>query len=527
MKLTDRSKFIAAALMIWAATVVCSSSYITPGSVAATSDAEDSKAPPTAFFIPPTEIPTQVPSASATPEATITAEIIDASPTPIPLDSIPESPPILYSAQSGDSRSLVAVHFGVNPQDISSPLPIPEGLIPAGQLLVIPDVLGEVSSNERLLPDSEVIYSPSAIGFDAERVGEQLGGYLSSYSEYLSNEWRFGGGVIENLALLNSVNPRLLLSLLQYQGNWLLGEPESPEQEEYPLGYINDQSKGLHSQIIWAIRQLSTGYYGWREGRLTELTFPDGAILRLAPDLNAGTVAVQYLFSQLHNIEEWQEIMDKEEGFPALHATLFPDPWVRAAQTEPLFTNNIAQPELALPFYASNIWSFSSGPHGAWDRVGSYAALDFAPSSALPGCVDSDQWITAVAPGLVVRIDNGLVLLDLDGDGNEQTGWVILYLHVAQENRVEVGTWLNKGDLIGFPSCEGGFSTASHLHISRKYNGEWIQADGPLAFNLSGWVAQFSNEAYKGNLLRGEEIKTACTCGNSLTLIAKSPQDPY
>ncbi len=525
MKLSRRFKLILAVIGIWASSVVCSSSYITPGSVASTSAAEESVAPPTAFFIPPTESPTETSAASATPQATI--EIIEASPTPLPLDSVAESPPILYSAQSGDSLSLIAVHFGVNPQDISSPLDIPEGLIPSGQLLIIPDILVEVSSNERLIPDSEVIYSPSAIGFDAERFGEQLGGYLSTYREYLSNEWREGGGVVENAALLNSINPRLLLSLVQYQGNWLLGSPDSPNQEKYPLGYINDQSEGLHRQIIWAIRQLSTGYYGWREGRLTEFSFPDGTKLRIAPDLNAGTVAIQYLFSQLYNFEEWQIIMDKETGFPALHATLFPDPWVRAAQTEPLFATNISQPELSLPFFASNIWSFSSGPHGAWDRLGSYAALDFAPSSALPGCVKSEQWITAVAPGLVVRIDNGLVLLDLDGDGNEQTGWVILYLHVAQEDRVEVGEWLNKGDLIGFPSCEGGFSTASHLHIARKYNGEWIQADGPLAFNLSGWEAQFSNEAYKGTLLRGEETKTACTCGNQQTLISKSSQDPY
>jgi murein DD-endopeptidase MepM/ murein hydrolase activator NlpD len=292
------------------------------------------------------------------------------------------------------------------------------------------------------------------------------------------------------------------------------------------LGHVEDQTKGLYSQIIWAVQQLSIGYYGWREGSLTELNFSDGKQLRIAPDLNAGRVALQYLFSQLYDYEEWLIVLDKEEGFPALHGTLFPDPWVRAAQTEPLFQNGLDQPELSLPFYLDNVWSYSSGPHGAWDRLGSMAALDFAPSSAEPGCVKSEQWITAVAPGLVVRTGTGVVILDLDGDGNEQTGWVILYLHVSQENRVEAGTWVERGDLLGFPSCEGGFSTASHLHIARKYNGEWIHAAGSLPFTLSGWEARFSGEAYKGTLVRGSETRTACTCGNPQTLIAKSDQDP-
>ncbi len=69
--------------------------------------------------------------------------------------------------------------------------------------------------------------------------------------------------------------------------------------------------------------------------------------------------------------------------------------------------------------------------------------------------------------------------MDLDGDGNEETGWVIVYLHIATEGRVPVGTWLAQGDKIGHPSCEGGKSTGSHLHIVRKYNGEWVPADGP------------------------------------------------
>ena len=520
-----QSKLLFALIALSLASVFCTSQYITPDVVAATSVAEQSKAPPTAFYIAP----------SATPATQLLTEGFElvSSPIPIltatpsPVDSVVDAPPMLYSVQSGDSLSIVATHFGVNPADISSPNEIPEGLIPAGQLLVIPDVLGETTSSERLIPDSEVVYSPSAIGFNAKEVGENLGGYLGDYREYLSGSWRYGGGVIEKAAIENSINPRLLMSLLEYQSNWVISKGQSSQQIAYPLGIIDEDSRGLYAQTMWAVRQLSVGYYGWKEGRLTELVFPDGQTLRISPELNAGTVAIQYLFSQIYDYEEWLTKVDKESGFPARHASLFPDPWVRAAQTEPILVSGLTQPEISLPFFGSNTWSFSSGPHGAWDRLGSWAALDFAPSSALPGCVESTQWITAVAPGLVVRTGTGVVVLDMDGDGNEQTGWVVLYLHVGEKDRVEVGNWLERGDRIGFPSCEGGFSTATHLHIARKYNGEWIHASGPIPFNLSGWVAEFDGISYQGRLVREDEIRTACTCGNPETNIAKSSQDPY
>ncbi len=46
------------------------------------------------------------------------------------------------------------------------------------------------------------------------------------------------------------------------------------------------------------------------------------------------------------------------------------------------------------------------------------------------GCVQSDLWVVAVADGLIIRADQGRVIQDLDGDGNEGTGWIVLYMHI-------------------------------------------------------------------------------------------------
>ena len=94
---------------------------------------------------------------------------------------------------------------------------------------------------------------------------------------------------------------------------------------------------------------------------------------------------------------------------------------------------------------------------------------------------------------------------DLDSDGLEQTGWTILYMHIETRDRVAAGTTLQTGAHIGHPSCEGGVSTGTHVHIARRYNGEWIPADQALAFNMGGWVSEGSGEMYNGVLVQGEQ----------------------
>ena len=129
--------------------------------------------------------------------------------------------------------------------------------------------------------------------------------------------------------------------------------------------------------------------------------------------------------------------------------------------------------------------------------------------------------MVASAPGLVVRSGDGAVMLDLDGDGYEQTGWVLFYMHIAARDRVALGTALKAGDRIGHPSCEGGVSQGTHTHFVRKYNGEWIAADGPIPFVLDGWVSQGLGTEYDGTLTRAGVTIEACDCRGPDNQIAR------
>lgn len=466
------------------------------------------------------------------------ATLLDASETLIlptfplasdtPEISVVNSAPILYYAQAADTLPVVAIRFGVKPDEITSPDPIPPTeFIPPGQLLIIPRRLTNTTTSQKLMPDSEVVYSPSAVDFDTVAFAEQAGGYLRDFQEWhKSTGVKSGAEIIERVALENSINPRLLMALLEWHSQWVYGKPGTSEDITYPMGVVNTAKKGLYNQLVWTVNQLSIGYYAYREGRLTEIHFRDGSKTRLAPDLNAGTAALQYYFAQLYDPQEWVRALDADTGFPALHRMMFGNPWMRAQTVEPLFPPGIHQPPLILPFVRNWTWSFTGGPHGAWEQDGAYAALDFAPGSNYSGCVPSDTWVLAAADGLVVRTGPGLVVIDLDGDGYEQTGWVLVYLHIEARDRVPLGTWVASGDKIGHPSCEGGFATGTHLHIARKYNGEWVPADGPLPFNLGGWIAHAGDRAYLGTLTRDGQVIVANVNGSAESFITRTDDDP-
>ena len=464
----------------------------------------------------------------ATPEVQDTSEPVQIpTPTLTPTETLVNTTPFLYYSQAGDTLPVVSVRFGVQPEEISSPDEIPEqALFNPGQVLIIPNRLANTTSSQHFMPDSEVVYSPSALDFDVSDFVTQSGGYLSQYSQYLATTGITSGPeVVLRIATENSINPRLLLALLEYQSGWIYSQEPSGSLE-FPLGQTRQRDQGLYKQLAWAVNQLSYGYYGWREGRLTEIEFKDGITARLAPDLNAGTAALQYYFAQLYDSEQWVAALDLDTGFPALYEGMFGSPWVRAQSVEPLYPPDLVQPRLILPFLINQIWSYSGGPHGAWERDGAWAAVDFAPGSLVPGCFDTEVYTVASASGLVVRSENGVVSIDLDGDGREQTGWVLIYLHIADQGRIQPGTWVERGDLLGHPSCEGGFSTGTHLHMARKYNGEWIVADGPLPFMMSGWTVHAGEKAYDGTLTRGNQSIPANPLSPRESQIIRRSSDP-
>ena len=486
--------------------------------------------------IQPASTLTPFPTLNASPLSTIVTDLAPTiitstvTPTPVTGTSVPGAT-ISYISQSGDSLDVVAVHFGVSPSEITSSGPVPStGFINPGTLLFMPNRLPQTptSPSQPIIPDSELVDSPSAVGFDIAAYVNSSGGYLNTFSDFHNPIGTISGAeAVQIISVGSSISPRLILALIQYYTGWVQGKPKPGLDDKKLFGYeypsYDPATPTLYQPIRPAIQDLLTGYYGWRAGNLSVLTFPDGTSLRIAPGLNAGSVALQYFFSKHLNYADWLQAINPDTGFLSLYKGMFGDPWERANELGPLFPSNLIQPDFTLPFEVGTLWAFTGGPHPAWEAESAWGALDFAPAAAVSGCAVSNAWAVAVAPGQIVRSESSYVVLDLDGDGFEQTGWVVIYQHIATKDRIPAGTWVNAGARIGHPSCEGGEATGTNLHLARKYNGEWVAAGGPLPFDLSGWIAHEGNAPYQGTLTKNQQTIIANQTGTHESQIIRQP----
>jgi len=427
-----------------------------------------------------------------------------------------------YTAQSGDTLAAVARRFKVETTQISSPNPLPEtGFLSPGQPLSIPTNLEINQTTKAILPDSEVIFSPTASDFDISGFIASQGGFLSTYSENVYGQDLSSAEIIHRVAQESSINPRLLLAFLEFRSGWVSGQLRNPEDLKSPLGFNVPGYPGLYQELVMAATHLNIGYYGWRTGRFDFFKYTDGRTGPINPWLNPGSVAVQNLFAKFYKPQAWLDALYSEDNFVDLYRKYFGDPWSRAADVEPLFLPGMAQPPLELPFAPGERWSLTGGPHASWNSTNPRGALDFAPVTGEPACSISRAWVTASGNGVIARSENSVVAIDLDGDGNEQTGWVIVYLHIADAGRIPAGQQVKTGDPIGHPSCDRGQSTGTNVHITRKYNGEWLEADGPLPFILSGWQAKADKLNYQGSLIKGNQVVTASPIGSGSSIIVR------
>ena len=412
-----------------------------------------------------------------------------------------------YILQPGDTLGIVANKFQVSLELlIQANNIVNPDIVSVGQLLIIPAPTPQApGSGFKIIPDSELIYGPASTTLDVFQFIKSSGGYLATYTETLDEGIYSGAEIVLKVAREYSVNPRILLAAMEYLSGWVSHKEPAEETLDYPMLNYDSDRAGLYRQLSWAANQLNRGYYLWKVNALSHYALADNGMTPVNGSINAGTAGVQQLMATLFDRANW-DIAVSEKGVFATYSGLFGYPFDLAI--EPILPAELTQPTMQLPFESGVVWSFTGGPHAGWGAGSAWAAIDFAPPPGAYNCSVSDAWVTAVSGGLVARTETGVVVVDLDGDGLEQTGWTVLYLHISSQDRVAAGTTLAAGDRIGHPSCEGGVSNGTHLHLARRYNGEWIPADGSLPFVLDGWISRGAGAEYNGTLeLNGATVE--------------------
>ncbi|MFN4294892.1 MAG: LysM peptidoglycan-binding domain-containing protein [Thermoflexales bacterium] len=441
---------------------------------------------------------------------------------PIPIGTPTLDPPrpvhsggvltLTYTVRRGDTLSGIAYATGATPEELQqlNGLRDPNALQVGQQLLIRRQIEGRAPSI-KLIPDSELVNGPTAAAFDAAAFIARQGGYLSRYTEVVAGELLTGAQIVERVAEQFSVHPRILLAALEYVGGWVTQAQPTEDQLRYPLGYKRTNLEGLNVQLNWAALRLNEGYYGWRLNTRGYARLDDGAYLAIGSGVNAGTAGLQNYLAAISTLPDWPTIAesDGERAFMRAYRRLFGNPW--QYDFGPLVPGDLRQPPLALPWRKGEMWYFTGGPHSAWGPGTPWGALDFT-SVNVASCAELQDWVTAVADGVITRSARGEVGQSLDPSGDERIGWSVLYLHIGSRNRVPAGARVKAGDPIGHPSCEGGLAQAAHLHLARKYNGEWINAQGATPFDLEGWIAVEGPREYDGALVRGDLRREPCQC---------------
>lgn len=326
-------------------------------------------------------------------------------------------------------------------------------------------------SGQNALQDGELVLGPAERDFDTARFLAGAGGSLAApvFRDAAA------AATIDRVAREHSIARKLLIALVELEADQGAGRP-------------------LAMQVGLMASWLADGYYGRKYRGTDGLVFADG---RVQADDAAGGTAHRALAYYLARSTPSAALPARLEAFAQTYRRLFGE---SAVLPPPLPQADFAQPPLLLPWPEGETWHYTGGPHGAWGIATAWGALDFAPPSMV-GCRAAPEWVVAAAPGLVTFSEEGLVLVDMDGDGYDGTGWGLAYLHMATVERIAAGTRVQAGDRIGHPSCEGGIADGAHVHFARRYNGEWLPAaGGPAPMNLSGWTFSSYGSEYDGGM---------------------------
>jgi LysM repeat protein len=215
------------------------------------------------------------------PRITITPA--PAGPTPTP--NQPSLLPTLraqtdeYTVVSGDSLARIALRHQVSVGQILSANPDLKdpNLIEPGQKLIISACQRERAGDQfQDNPRRGTVLQPSAVGFDTFAVTAQFAGKLSSFSETLEDETTLGGAeIVQRVADEFSVNPRLLLAVLEYRSGWVSSAGKTGISEDYPLGLKDANRKGLYKQLSWAANEMTRGYTLWENSAVAVWTLSE------------------------------------------------------------------------------------------------------------------------------------------------------------------------------------------------------------------------------------------------------------
>ncbi len=354
-----------------------------------------------------------------------------------------------------------------------------------------------------LLSDGQFVWGPNVGEFD---IGQFLKQRNSPLFEYADD--------IEVWAAYTSINPKVLLTVLQLRHQWLDHIPEGV-QEDVVLAEIEaiamDLANAFYTHMYsWGSRSNASSAKSFE---LPTFTFGETDFIQINPDSSSASFAIASILVDAQDQESWESLITPKSvnGFTEVFALIFPE-------TDLLDESNNLDPPglppddfLQLPFPLGAEWTFN-GTH-SWhggDIGPDRSSMDFSTNwprgSSLP-----DHYTAASHAGVgyvyAPSRTNLPCWVAINYEMNPGEVWSTSYYHLLNLGDPGDRGWIARNQSvgkIGMEVCNGGFASSAHVHFTLRYNGAFFDLDG---VKLSGWIVHSGPDPYySGYIERDGEI---------------------
>ncbi|MFV9504809.1 MAG: peptidoglycan DD-metalloendopeptidase family protein [Oscillochloridaceae bacterium umkhey_bin13] len=383
------------------------------------------------------------------------------------------------------------------------PLPSPEPTDPPLVRPTLPPV------TPTAIPLADPLFDPQRISY-AHGVGtsqiqtrlETRGSPLATLRFQVGDRSHSFSEVLISLSSLYSLNPLLLLALIDLQSGLVSSSQASPDQLAWAFGYRGDGGarRGLSSQLRWAAREMR---FAVRDHALANgttpppLVFGDGS----RQEVSAGVSFSRYVLSRvLAPTTTPGNLGVRLDGLVRSYTRLFDDPRLAPDWPPP------AQPFLVRPmernFPVTSFFDHDTPflqKNGSlltyWGRAETDMAFAYDGHTGWDFGMGPPDLILAAAPGEVIFAGNSddgcatparAVIID-HGNGYRTLYW---HLHRVQ---VSTGEQVTAGTVLGVAG-ETGCAFGAHLHLQVQYLGRDVDPFGWCGAEPNPWAARSAGQ---------------------------------
>ncbi|MBC8161673.1 MAG: peptidoglycan DD-metalloendopeptidase family protein [Roseiflexaceae bacterium] len=370
--------------------------------------------------------------------------------------------------------------------------PSAQALIQAGAPTAPPAVAPTPSGPAQFFHDQRLTYAPGFYVPEVQAFLDAQPGPLKTFSTPVGDRSHSFAEIVVGQSLYYSLNPQVVLALLESQAGLLSAERPSQQQLDWAMGYRTkdakpgeDKLRGLTAQVRWAVRQL---LYARRDfAAYPPLVFQDGT-QSPAP---AGWELSRYALARALAPATTPDQLDQRlMAFAATYTRLFGDPrpapedW--PAPAAPFLSWPLEKPARITSFFDHDgpFLGRSGGTFSYWGRN--------EPDLSYDGH-DGWDYASAFEPALAAAA--GTVVFAGNADDNCATtavvldhgnGYRTLYWHLSSAN-VANGQQVGAGDALGITGASG-CAFGPHLHLGVQYLGRSTDPYGYCGATADPWA---------------------------------------